>query len=183
MKKSALFIVDVQNDFLPGGALAVPSGDRVIDPINRLQERFEMILASKDWHPAKTVHFDRWPVHCVRGTEGARFPSALKIDKIKQVFLKGTGESDDGYSAFEATNEDLEAYLKIHGIERLYITGLATDYCVKATALDAAAAGFETFIVRDAVRAVNLNPGDETKAMEIMQRAGVKIILSKDLNH
>ncbi len=176
MTDKALFIVDVQNDFLPGGALAVPHGDEVIYPINRLQEKFSLVLASKDWHPATTKHFEKWPVHCVRGTHGAKFPSSLNIDKIKKVFLKGTGESDDGYSAFEATNEDLESYLKRKGVKQFYVTGLATDYCVLATALKAAEAGFETFVIKEAVRAVNLNPEDEAKAFETMKKAGVKII-------
>ncbi len=181
MNRSALFIVDVQNDFLPGGALAVPQGDEVIEPVNALQLRFDLVLASKDWHPASTKHFDIWPVHCVRGTHGARFPEALKTERIQKIFLKGTGESDDGYSAFQATNEDLEAYLKIKGVRRLYVVGLATDYCVKATALDAVAAGFETFVVKEAVRAVNVKPGDEAAALEAMQKAGVKIISMNEI--
>ncbi len=176
MMDEALFIVDVQNDFLPGGALAVKNGDEVIAPINRLMKHFDMVLASKDWHPARTVHFDKWPVHCVRGTEGAAFPRDLNISSIRKIFLKGTGNTDDGYSAFEATNEDLESFLKINGIKKLYVVGLATDYCVKATALDAAGKGFEVYVVREAVRAVNLHPDDETNAFMEMKEAGVKII-------
>jgi len=176
MKNRALFIVDVQNDFLPGGALAVPRGDEVIPVINELQKRFEWIFASKDWHPADTKHFEKWPSHCVRGTHGARFPEALNIRRIEKVFLKGTGQSDDGYSAFEATNDDLEFRLKNLGVTQLFVTGLATDYCVKATAIDAAKAGFEVFVVREAVRAVNLKPGDEQRAFDEMQQAGVHII-------
>jgi len=181
MKNAALFIVDVQNDFLPGGALAVKHGDEVIAPLNRLMEKFTHIYASKDWHPARTVHFDKWPVHCVRGTRGAAFPDTLRITRIEKVFLKGTGNTDDGYSAFEATNDDLESYLKIRKIKTLYIGGLATDYCVKATAIDAARKGFDVFVIEEAVRAVNLNPGDEEKAWEEMIRAGVKRISEKQL--
>ena len=176
MKNAALFIVDVQNDFLPGGALAVPHGDEVIEPINKLQERFKVVLASKDWHPAVTKHFEKWPPHCIRGTHGAKFPESLNISSIQKVFLKGTGVSDDGYSAFEATNDDLEGYLKIRGISKLYVVGLATDYCVLATAIKAAENGFEVFVVKDAVRAVNLHPGDEDKAFEKMKQNGVHII-------
>ncbi len=172
----ALFIVDVQNDFLPGGALAVPQGDEVIAPINELIRRFDLVLASKDWHPAQTTHFDRWPVHCVRGTDGARFPAALASYGIEKVFLKGTSTADDGYSAFEATNDDLEHYLRRRGVQQLYVVGLATDYCVKATAQDAARLGFDTFVVKEAVRAVNLRPDDERNAFAAMQEAGVHIV-------
>ena len=181
MKNSALFIVDVQNDFLPGGALAVPQGDEVIAPVNELQKQFEWIFASKDWHPADTKHFEKWPVHCVRGSQGARFPEALHISRIEKVFLKGTGASDDGYSAFEATNADLEFCLRSRGIRQLFVCGLATDYCVKATALDAARLGFDVFVVRDAVRAVNLQPDDEQKALAEMEAAGIHIIRSDQI--
>ncbi len=179
--KKALFIVDLQNDFLPGGALAVPRGDEIIEPVNKLQAHFDMVLASKDWHPADTKHFDKWPVHCVRGTYGAEFPAGLSLSRVQRVFLKGTGESDDGYSAFEASNDDLKSYLKIHGVEALYVVGLATDYCVKATAIDAAKAGFETFVIPEAVRAVDLQPGDGEKAFEAMKKTGVRIISMKEI--
>ncbi|NPA43741.1 MAG: nicotinamidase [Chlorobi bacterium] len=182
MKNAALFIVDVQNDFLPGGALAVPRGDEVIEPVNRLISSFDTVLASKDWHPPRTLHFDQWPVHCVRGTEGAAFPPGLNISRIQKIFLKGTGYADDGYSAFEATNEDLESYLRIRGIDRLVVTGLATDYCVKATAIAAARKGFEVYVVKEAVRAVNLQPDDEQKAFEEMQAAGVRIISENQIH-
>ena len=179
--KKALFIVDVQNDFLPGGALAVKNGDEILEPVNRLMEKFDMVLASKDWHPPHTVHFEKWPVHCVRGTAGAAFPAQLNLRKINKVFLKGTGNTDDGYSAFEATNEDLESYLKINGVTALYVVGLATDYCVKATATDAARKGFETYVVREAVRAVNLQPTDEAEAIRQMEKEGVKIISENEI--
>ncbi len=172
----ALFIVDVQNDFLPGGALGVPNGHEVIEPINRLIDHFDVVLGSKDWHPSHTSHFNKWPVHCVRGTEGARFPQTLNRQAIEQVFLKGTSTADDGYSAFEATNIDLEHYLHHRGIQQLYITGLATDYCVLATARDAARLGFEVYVIKEAVRAVNLNPDDEQKAFQAMEKSGVQHI-------
>ncbi len=178
----ALFIVDVQNDFLPGGALAVPNGDEVISPINTLMAHFDLIWASKDWHPRQTTHFDKWPVHCVRGTWGAAFPDALNRSGIQKVFLKGTGTADDGYSAFEATNEDLLHALHYHGVTALYVTGLATDYCVLATARDAARMGLPTYVVREAIRAVNLHPGDEEKALQEMKEAGVSIISMNEIS-
>jgi len=177
----ALFIVDVQNDFCPGGALPVPEGDQVVPVINRLMDHFPLVLASKDWHPSETVHFQKWPPHCVQGTPGAEFHPALRADRIDQVFLKGTGNRDDGYSAFEATNENLAEYLRRHGVEELYVTGLATDYCVRATVLDALREGFRTYVVTDAVRAVNVSPGDGERALEEMRRAGAILVTSEEL--
>jgi nicotinamidase/pyrazinamidase len=177
----ALFIVDVQNDFCPGGALPVPEGDQVVPVINRLMDHFPFVLASKDWHPSETVHFQKWPPHCVQGTPGAEFHPALRTDRIDQVFLKGTGNRDDGYSAFEATNENLAEYLRRHGVEELYVTGLATDYCVRATVLDALREGFRTYVVTDAVRAVNVSPGDGERALEEMRRAGAILVTSEEL--
>ncbi len=133
----ALLIVDVQNDFCSGGTLAVPDGEKVVPVINKLMERFDIIIASKDWHPERTKHFDKWPVHCVQNTFGAAFHPQLDDEKIQEVFLKGTGSEDDGYSAFEATSIDLEQFLHDHKIDDLYISGLATDYCVLSSALDA----------------------------------------------
>jgi len=179
--RAALFVVDVQNDFLEGGALAVPHGNEVIEPINQLMPRFRHVWASKDWHPSQTVHFEKWPVHCVRGTHGARFPETLDVLRIQKVFLKGTGNTDDGYSAFEATNEDLEFYLRKHHIDQFVVVGLATDYCVLSTALDAVRLGFETFVVREAVRAVNLQPNDEAQAFDKMRAAGVYLLSMSDV--
>ncbi len=105
--KTALLIVDVQNDFCPGGALPTPQGDIVVPVINKLMDKFDLILASRDWHPEDTIHFNRWPVHCVKESHGADFPAVLKREKIIQIFEKGTGSKDDGYSAFEATNKNL----------------------------------------------------------------------------
>lgn len=180
-KEAALFIVDVQNDFCPGGALAVPDGDAVVPVINSLMDHFHFVFASKDWHPENTKHFEKWPPHCIQGTKGARFHPKLNRRKIQKVFLKGTSTEDDGYSAFEATNENLEHYLKHHGIKQLYVVGLATDYCVKKTALDAAKRGFETYVIREAVRAVNLHPDDEQKAFNEMEEAGVRVISIDEL--
>src|SRR4030042_1429495 len=141
----ALLIVDVQNDFCPGGALPVPQGDEVVPVINRLMDAFPLIVASKDWHPKDSVHFNQWPHHCVQGTSGAEFHPGLDAGKIHQVFLKGTRNQDDGYSAYEATNLDLGGFLRQKGVEELVVTGLATDYCVKASALDSVAKGFKTY--------------------------------------
>lgn len=177
----ALLIVDVQNDFCPGGALAVSGGDQVVPVINGLMEKFELVVASQDCHLPNTVHFEKWPPHCVRGSEGADFNPGLNRQKIKEVFLKGTGNKDDGYSAFEATNIDLENYLKQNKVTDLYITGLATDYCVKASAIDSARKGFKTVVLSDAVRAVNVTPGDDARAFEAMKKSGVLIMTSDSI--
>lgn len=177
----ALLVVDVQNDFCPGGTLAVPEGDKVVPVINSLMDSFPLVIASKDWHPKDTVHFKKWPPHCVQETKGADFHPKLNVSKLKKIFLKGTKNRDDGYSAFEATNANLAEFLKKEGVEDLYVVGLATDYCVKATALDADKLGFETFVVEDAVAAVNAKPGDGDKALKAMTRAGVTLISSEEV--
>ncbi len=177
----ALLIVDVQNDFCPGGALPVPEGDAVVPVINRLMDSFPLVLASKDWHPRSTVHFQKWPPHCIQGTQGAEFHPQLRTDKIHHVLLKGTSDRDDGYSAFEATNISLADFLREHGVTELYITGLATDYCVRATTLDALREGFRTYVVTDAVRAVNVQPGDGERALQEMKQAGAVLITSADI--
>jgi nicotinamidase/pyrazinamidase len=177
----ALLVVDVQNDFCPGGALAVTSGDKVVPIINHLMAHFDVIVASKDWHPLKSVHFKKWPPHCVQDTPGAEFHPQLLRGKIQQVFLKGTQDKDDGYSAFEATNVDLVTYLKQADITDLYVTGLATDYCVKASAMDAAKNGLRTYVVTDAVAAVNVRPGDGAAALDEMQRAGISLVTSSQV--
>lgn len=179
--KTALLIIDVQRDFCPGGALAVAEGDRVVPVINRVMDRFSLVVASKDWHPAQTVHFDKWPPHCVRGTNGARFHPDLAEDGIDVLLLKGTGNTDDGYSAFEATNEDLSHLLQKNGVTDVYVAGLATDYCVRATALDALAAGFRVRVLTDAVRAVDLRPGDGEAALAEMKERGALLITSEEI--
>jgi nicotinamidase/pyrazinamidase len=176
-----LLVVDVQNDFCPGGALAVAHGDDVVPVINKLMDKFTAVVASKDWHPSSSAHFDRWPPHCVQNTKGAEFHPGLQSEKIQQVFLKGTRDKDDGYSAFEATNLVMDEYLKSKGISELYVTGLATDYCVKASAIDAAKKGFKTYVVTDAVSAVNVQPDDGQKALELMKSAGVTLVDSSQV--
>jgi len=177
----ALLVVDVQNDFCPGGSLAVPEGDKVVPVINSLMDKFTVIVASKDWHPKQTVHFNKWPVHCVKETQGAEFHPLLDSQKIQKVFLKGTGNKDDGYSAFEATSNNLSEYLRSHKTNELYITGLATDYCVKASALDAVKNGFKTVVVEDAVSGVELNRGDTEKAKQEMKDKGIRFIKSDEI--
>ena len=176
-----LLIVDVQNDFCPGGALAVADGDKVVPVINSLLGHFDVIVASKDWHPAGSVHFKKWPPHCVEETPGAEFHPQLLRGKIQQVFLKGTKDKDDGYSAFEATNLDLITYLRQADITELYVVGLATDYCVKASALDAAKNGIHTYVVTDAVAAVDVRPDDGARALDEMKLAGVTLLDSSKI--
>lgn len=179
--KRALFIVDLQFDFCPGGALGVKDGDTIVPIINGLMSKFDHVFASKDWHPAKTPHFDVWPPHCIRATPGAEFHRDLNISPLEYVFLKGTGASDDGYSAFEATNADLATYLRKMNIGELFFVGLTTDYCVKSTALDARKFDFNTYVIIDAIKAVNLKDGDGKAALREMETAGVKLINSSTL--
>jgi nicotinamidase/pyrazinamidase len=177
----ALIVVDVQVDFCPGGALAAPAGDKVIAVINNLMDKFNVIVASRDWHPEKTRHFDKWPVHCVRESRGAEYHPQLMSEKINQEFLKGTEDKDDGYSAFEATNKSLAKYLKEHNVTELFVSGLATDYCVRATALDSQKNGFKTFVVVDAIAAVNVKPTDEQEAKADMKKAGIIFVASAEI--
>jgi len=197
-----LILVDLQNDFLPGGALAVAEGDQVIPLANRLQPLFDLVVATQDWHPTEHGSFASqhpgkkpgqmvqlgglpqvlWPAHCVRGTPGAAFAPGLNIRRISKVFPKGTDPQIDSYSGFfdnghrKATG--LGDYLKSQEVTAVYLVGLATDYCVKATALDARSLGFETCLIADACRGVNLQPGDVDRAIAEMRAAGVAVITS-----
>jgi nicotinamidase/pyrazinamidase len=179
--RRALIVVDVQNDFCPGGSLAVEHGDEVVAPLNRLIEEFlsrgEPVYKSRDWHPADTKHFTAyggtWPVHCVQGTRGAEFHPRLSRDPRVRVVSKGEGD-EDNYSAFDGTT--LADSLRAEGISEVWVGGLATDYCVKQTVLDALRAGFRVRALSDAMRAVNLHPGDDALAVEEMRRAGAEII-------
>jgi nicotinamidase/pyrazinamidase len=172
----ALLIVDVQNDFCPGGALESPQGERIIPIINQLSGRFDTVIASRDDHPPESEHFKKWPIHCVAGSEGARFHPDLDTSKIEQELVKGTSGKDDGYSAFEATNVNLKDYLKKKNIDEIYITGLTTEYCVKETAIDASKAGFKTYVVSDAIGAVKPESDDEMEAFVEMKSSGVVMI-------
>jgi nicotinamidase/pyrazinamidase len=183
---SALIIIDVQNDFCPGGSLAVKEGDRVVPVINELQKRFALVVATKDWHPAGHSSFaSLWPPHCVQETAGAEFVAGLDTSRFARVFLKGTDAGVDSYSGF-FDNEHLRAtglgdYLKEHGVTDVTIAGLATDYCVKYTALDAVMLGFDTTVVADACRGVEVSEGDTARAVEEMAAAGVHIVESRQL--
>ena len=179
--KQALIVVDVQNDFCPGGALAVPNGDEVIAPLNKLIDEFldrgAPVFKSRDWHPSTTKHFaaygGSWPVHCVQNTEGAEFHPALRDDARIAVISKGLGDKDC-YSAFDDT--DLAAQLKEAQIEEVVVGGLATDFCVKNTVLDALRQGFKVKAVAAAMRPVELQPGDGERALEEMKQAGAEIV-------
>lgn len=179
--KRALIIVDLQKDFCPGGALPAARAGDIVPVINQLLHRFDLVIASKDWHPQDTVHFDKWPPHCIRATTGATFHAGLHTENIELIALKGTGNTDDGYSAFEATNIDMEAALNKRQIEEVYVAGLTTEYCVQATALDAFQFGFRVFVVTDAIAAVEQAVGDHEKALQKMQQAGILPILSAEI--
>ncbi|WP_186756592.1 bifunctional nicotinamidase/pyrazinamidase [Echinicola salinicaeni] len=202
---NALLIVDVQNDFLPGGALAVDEGDQIIPVINELQEKFDFIVATQDWHPAIHKSFADnhpgkmigdiiclkgeeqvlWPVHCVQGTEGADFHKDLNRKKWKKVFQKGTNPVVDSYSGFydnsRRENTGLSDYLHDHDITDVYIVGLAADYCVKFTVLDAIKEGFDVNLVTDATKAVNLSPDDLENSLKEMSKSGVNLLSSDEI--
>src|SRR5437588_3391139 len=180
--RRALIVVDVQNDFCPGGSLAVERGDEVVAPLNRLIEEFlergEPVYKSRDWHPAKTKHFadygGTWPVHCVQNTRGAEFHPDLLDDPRITTISKGFDESADGYSGFDGTQ--LAQLLRDEGVEEIWVGGLATDYCVKQTVLDGLRNGFKVKALADAMRAVKVHPDDGKKAVEEMRNAGAEIV-------
>ncbi len=200
----ALILVDIQYDFCPGGSLAVPDGDAVVPVANRLQSQFGLVVATQDWHPRGHGSFASthnkpvyeviqihgapqtlWPDHCVQGTHGAELLSALDRARIARIFQKGTDPEIDSYSGFldadHKHSTGLADYLREHGVDEVFIAGLATDYCVKYTALDAAPLGFGTHVIEDGCRGVNLNPGDSETAIKEMKAAGVKILKSEDI--
>jgi nicotinamidase/pyrazinamidase len=174
----ALIVVDVQKDFCAGGALAVPDGDAVVEPINRLAREARFVVATRDWHPANHGSFaeygGRWPAHCVQDTEGAQLHPELNREQIDAIVDAGTLPQLEGYSGFEDT--ELEQLLREHGAQEVHVAGLALDYCVKATALDARHAGFDVVVHGDATRAINADPGDAGRAVEELRAAGVKVI-------
>ncbi len=182
---AALIIVDVQNDFCPGGSLPVTDGDKVVPILNvyikRFREEGAPVFATRDWHPNVHVSFKEsggtWPPHCVQGTSGAQFHPGLDISGDVEIVSKGTSPMDEAYSGFQGT--DLASQLKKKGIKTLYVGGLATDYCVKHTVIDAAKEGFEVFFLEDGSKGVEVNPGDSKKAIDDMISAGAKkIVLS-----
>ncbi len=182
----ALLIVDVQNDFCPGGALAVRDGDQVVSVLRGLAARFGAlglpVYASRDWHPADSRHFathgGAWPAHCVQGTEGARLREDLELPRSAAVVTKGQGVDDQGYTAMVgdvAGRGSLVDDLRARGVDRVYVGGLATDYCVRYTVLDALQRGFDVTVLTDAVRAVDVTPGDGARALEELHAAGATL--------
>lgn len=196
----ALLLIDIQNDFMPGGALAVPGGDEIIPIVNELMSGFDWIVATQDWHPADHGSFAAnhpgravfeqidldglpqtlWPVHCVQNTGGAIFAPGLDTRKIERVFTKGMNPRIDSYSGFfdngHRASTGMGEWLKAHGIKNLSVAGVATDYCVKFTVLDALAEGFAVEVMEQACRGVNLHKGDVASALEMMQQSGAVIV-------
>ena len=182
--KDALVIVDVQNDFCPGGALAVRGGDEVVPVLNRYIERFEKaglpIFATRDWHPEKTKHFKayggQWPPHCIQGSEGAEFRSDLRLPKNAVIVTTGADPNEDGYSGFDGRGDggSLEEMLRRAGVQRVFVGGLATDYCVKETVLDGLKRGFNVVWLEDASRGVDVSPADSARAAAEMMARGAE---------
>jgi nicotinamidase/pyrazinamidase len=203
--KSALILVDIQNDFIPGGTLPVREGDRVVPIANRVQESFDLIVSTQDWHPSKHGSFASqhpqkkpgdvielnglpqvlWPDHCVQGSRGAEFHPDLQMERVARVFRKGTDPEIDSYSGFfdngHRKGTGMAEYLQGLGVTEVFVCGLAMDYCVKFTALDARGLGFQTHLIEDASRGVELKPGDVDAAVEEMRRAGVRVLRSAEL--
>jgi nicotinamidase/pyrazinamidase len=204
--RTALILVDLQNDFCPGGALAVPQGNEVVPIANALQGRFRTVVASQDWHPAEHLSFAvnhqrcsvgdsvelegfeqiLWPVHCVQDSHGAAFHPDLELSNVDAVFQKGTDPGIDSYSAFfdngHRQGTGLKEYLGQREVTDVYLLGLTTDYCVKYSALDANDMGLRTYVIEDGCRAVNLFPRDGQKALDEMRSKGVRIIQSSSLS-
>ena len=191
-RASALLVIDVQNDFCAGGTLEVRGGDAVVPPLNRMMEwaarQGDPIYATRDWHPPNTRHFKanggNWPVHCVQNTGGARFHPDLKLPAEAAVVTTGDTEDSDGYSAFEGRIPNGSALLDVlreRGVQHLYVGGLATDYCVLQSVLDARRAGFAVTLLTDAVRGVNLRPDDADKALEQMRDAGAEFATTEEI--
>jgi nicotinamidase/pyrazinamidase len=189
---TALLIIDLQNDFCPGGSLPVPDGDRVVAPLNRAVELCVAaglpVLASRDWHPEVTSHFRQyggiWPAHCVQGSRGAQFHPALRLPADVVIVSKGMAADGDSYSAFDGVVPDgssLEQGLRAVGVSRLIVGGLATDYCVKETVLAARSAGFAVTLLKDGIAGVELTPGDSDRALAAMASAGAVVVAVADL--
>ena len=201
----ALLVVDVQRDFLPGGALGVPRGDEVVGVISRLQPLYQAVLATQDWHPHNHCSFAAnhpgrapgevidlggvaqilWPVHCVQGSSGADFAPGLDVDRFHKIFHKGTDPAVDSYSAFfdnaRRRSTGLGEYLQAHNLTEIHVCGLATDYCVIWSVLDALDLGFKVTVVRDACRGIDLQPGDSERALAKAACAGVKLVTSAEV--
>lgn len=204
-EKSVLILVDLQNDFCAGGSLAVPGGDEVIPLANRLQPLFKLVVATQDWHPQDHISFASnhpdhavgdvitldditqilWPEHCVQDSRGAQFHPDLNTETIHRIFHKGIDKKIDSYSAFydnaHQRSTGLATYLQSQGVEHVYMMGLATDYCVKYSSLDAVQLGFNVYVIKDGCRGVELHPNDIAAAFNEMQHAGVNLIDSSDI--
>lgn len=202
----ALILVDIQNDFVPGGALPTQHGDEVVPVVNRIQPRFDLVVATQDWHPRDHGSFASnhpgrkpgevidlhglpqvlWPDHCVQGSEGAELHPALDRARIDRIVRKGTDPAIDSYSTFfdngRRKSTGLETYLREHGVTDVWIAGLATDYCVLWSARDAVDLGFKTHVLRDACRGVELQPGDIERAFAEMERVGVEVVTSDEVD-
>src|SRR6266545_3008115 len=203
--KRALILVDIQNDFVPGGALAVAEGDKVVPVANRIHKAFDLIVATQDWHPAHHGSFASqhpgkkpgdvidlngipqvlWPEHCVQDSKGAEFHPKLDIKRVAKIFQKGVDPEIDSYSGFfdngHRRGTGMAEYLRSQNVTDIYVSGLATDYCVKFTTLDGRTLGFNVSLIEDACRGVNLNPGDSATAIDQMRAAGVHVVNSEDL--
>lgn len=204
-EKNTLLIIDVQNDFCPGGKLAVKDGDRVVPGINQIMKKFDKVIATQDWHPENHVSFAKnhvgakaydmidvggirqvlWPVHCVAGTRGAEFHPELNMSNFHLILRKGTNPNIDSYSAFMENDKNtitgLDGYLKGLDIKQVYICGLATDYCVFYSAMDSRMSGFETFVIIDTCRAIDEPKGTLEKALSTMKDNEIRIINSREL--
>jgi nicotinamidase/pyrazinamidase len=202
----ALILVDLQNDFLPGGALGVPDGDLVIPVANRLQERFDLVVATQDWHPPGHASFAAnhhgrkpgeqidldgvsqvlWPSHCVQNSHGAELAPGLDTRRVRKIFFKGTDPGIDSYSTFfdnrHLKSTGLGGYLREQGVDEVCLMGLATDYCVKYSAVDAVELGFKTTVVEDGCRGIDLNTGDVARAIQEMRDAGIRIATSEEFD-
>lgn len=201
----ALLLIDIQNDFCPGGALAVDEGDQIVPLVNNLQPHFDLVVAAQDWHPANHGSFAMhhkgkqpgdlvvlhgleqhlWPVHCVQGSRGAELVAELDQHRIKRVFQKGTDPTVDSYSGFfdngRRNSTGLGSYLKEMAVDDVYVVGLATDYCVKFTAMHARELGFKTTVIRDACRGVDQRGGGVERALEEMRNAGINVVESDEI--
>jgi nicotinamidase/pyrazinamidase len=203
--QSALILVDIQNDFCRGGSLAVPDGDAIVALANQLQPHFQLVIATQDWHPADHMSFASnnpsqtigdvvemnglrqvlWPNHCVQQSHGAKLHPLLETKQINKVVFKGVDRTIDSYSAFfdnaHLRSTGLADYLKEHGVEDVYIMGLATDYCVKFSCIDAAELGFNTHVIIDACRGIDLEVGDIQKSIKEMEAVGVVVLKFQDV--
>jgi nicotinamidase/pyrazinamidase len=177
---SALLVIDFQNDFTSGGALEVLGGDEIAEPNKRLAPQFDHVFATRDWHPPDHASFETeggpWPVHCVQETHGAELHPAMQDIPVEALVDVGAEREDEGYSGFEKSK--LENLLRDRGVDEVAVVGLATDYCVRASTIDACKLGFDTTVIADAIRAVDVNPGDGDRALEEMKEAGAKLATS-----